>query len=101
MALVTVMSLLRHIGGGIQGSFYGVYLCEIGISATMIGLFISSMGLRVTLNQIVWFMVPIIIGFLAEMVGIPASFYICGGFAFVLVVLSGIWAYRVNAFGRD
>jgi predicted MFS family arabinose efflux permease len=183
MAFVMIMSLLRHIGGGIQGSFYGVYLSEIGISATMIGLFISgmglfgligsmsvtpllrivraqwlllvtvlasivfivvtpllrheaalflsaglrgwalaaslallvslisgianrqeqgkAMGLRVTLNQIVWFAVPVIIGFLAELVGIPASFYICGGFALLLVILSGFWAYRIDAFGKD
>ena len=182
MAFVMIMSLLRHIGGGIQGSFYGVYLSEVGISATMIGLFISAMGLfgligslsvtpllrimraqwlllvmvlasivfivvtpllrheaglflsaglrgwalaaslallvslisgianrqqqgkamglRVTLNQIVWFAVPIIVGFLAEIVGIPASFYICGGFALLLVILSGLWAFRIDAFGK-
>jgi MFS family permease len=183
MAFVMIMSLLRHIGGGIQGSFYGVFLSEIGISATMIGLFISAMGLfgligslsvtpllrvlraqwlllvmvlasiifivitpllrheaefllsagvrgwalaaslallislisgnanqqeqgkamglRVTLNQIVWFLVPVIVGFLAELVGIPASFYICGGFALLLVILAGVWAHRANAFDRD
>jgi predicted MFS family arabinose efflux permease len=61
----------------------------------------KAMGLRVTLNQIVWFAVPVIIGFLAELVGIPASFYICGGFALLLVILSGFWAYRIDAFGKD
>ena len=183
MAFVMIMSLLRHIGGGIQGSFYGVYLSEIGISATMIGLFISAMGLfglvgsmsvtpllrimraqwlllvmvlasivfivvtpllrheaglflsaglrgwalaaslallvslisgiadshqqgkamglRATLNQVVWFAVPIIVGFLAELVGIPASFYICGGFALLLVLSCGFWAYHINAFEKD
>lgn len=183
MAFVMIMSLLRHVGGGIQGSFYGVYLSEIGISATMIGVFISAMGLfglvgslsvspllriirahwlllvmvlasiifivitpllryeaglflsaglrgwalaaslallvslisgianqqaqgkamglRVTLNQIVWFVVPIIVGLLAELVGIPASFYICGGFAVALVTLSGFWAHRTGAFGKN
>jgi len=182
MAFVLIMSLLRHVGGGLQGSFYGVYLSEIGISATMIGLFTSAMGLfglvgslsvtpllrfirapwlllvmvlasitfiaitpflhqeaslfmsaglrgwalaaslallvslisgiasrqdlgkamglRVTLNQVVWFIVPIVVGFLAEIVGIPASFYICGGFALVLVVVTGIFAHRFNAFGE-
>ena len=60
----------------------------------------KAMGLRVTLNQIVWFAVPIIVGFLAEIVGIPASFYICGGFALLLVILSGLWAFRIDAFGK-
>ena len=61
----------------------------------------KAMGLRVTLNQIVWFLVPVIVGFLAELVGIPASFYICGGFALLLVILAGVWAHRANAFDRD
>ena len=59
------------------------------------------MGLRATLNQVVWFAVPIIVGFLAELVGIPASFYICGGFALLLVLSCGFWAYHINAFEKD
>ncbi len=41
---VMAMSLLRHLGGGIQASFYGVHLKDIGISATTIGLLISING---------------------------------------------------------
>ena len=42
IALVIMLTLLRHSGNGIQGSFYIVYLESIGISATMIGLLISA-----------------------------------------------------------
>ena len=42
IALVIMLTLLRHSGNGIQGSFYIVYLESIDISATMIGLLISA-----------------------------------------------------------
>ena len=42
IALVIMLTLLRHSGNGIQGSFYIVYLESIGISATAIGLLISA-----------------------------------------------------------
>ena len=172
---VMAMSLLRHLGGGIQASFYGVHLKDIGISATTIGLLISingafglvgslsaaplqrffrahtlllflvtgsiafvaitpllgdgvtwlmlasgargwamaaslvflismiarytdtamqgkAMGLRVTLNQMTWFAVPVVMGFVAEIFGREYSFYVIGVTAILMVVLLGVWA---------
>ncbi len=42
IALVIMLTLLRHSGNGIQGSFYIIYLESIDISATAIGLLISA-----------------------------------------------------------
>ena len=180
---VMTMSLLRHLGGGIQASFYGVHLKDIGISATTIGLLISingafglvgslsaapmqrcfrdhwlllllvtgsivfvaitpllrdqvtllmvasgmrgwamagslvllismiaryaesemhgkAMGLRVTLNQMTWFAVPVIMGFVAEIFGREHSFYIIGVVAVALVALLGFWTFRCQIFDR-
>ena len=181
ICFVMAMSLLRHLGGGIQASFYGVHLKDIGISATTIGLLISvngafgligslsaaplqryfhahilllflvtgsivfvaitpllgdqvialilasgvrgwamaaslvflismiarysavdmqgkAMGLRVTLNQMTWFAVPIVMGFAAEIFGREASFYVVGITAIILVGLLGLWARWRKAF---
>ena len=181
ICFVMAMSLLRHLGGGIQSSFYGVHLKDIGISATTIGLLISvngafgligslsaaplqryfrphilllflvigsivfvaitpllgdqvialvlasgvrgwamaaslvflismiarytptdmqgkAMGLRVTLNQMTWFAVPIVMGFVAEIFGREISFYVIGVAAITLVALMGLWAGWRKAF---
>jgi MFS family permease len=181
ICFVMAMSLLRHLGGGIQASFYGVHLKDIGISATTIGLLISvngafgligslsaaplqrnfrthilllflvvgsivfvaitpllgdqvialvlasgvrgwamaaslvflismiahytpadrqgkAMGLRVTVNQMTWFVVPIVMGFVAEIFGRENSFYVIGVAAITLVALLGLWARWRNAF---
>jgi predicted MFS family arabinose efflux permease len=181
ICFVMAMSLLRHLGGGIQASFYGVHLKDIGISATTIGLLISvngalgligslsaaplqryfrthilliflvtgsivfvaitpllgdqvtalvlasgargwamaaslvflisiiaryaevdmqgkAMGLRVTLNQMTWFAVPIVMGFVAEAFGRETSFYVIGVAAIILVALYGLWARWRKAF---
>jgi MFS family permease len=42
VAFVIMISVLRHSGISIQGSFYVVYLEGIGISGTLIGLFLSA-----------------------------------------------------------
>ncbi len=42
ISFVVIMTLLRHSSNGIQNSFYIVYLNEIGISGTMIGVLMSS-----------------------------------------------------------
>tara|TARA_Y100000814_G_scaffold67962_1_gene42131 strand:+ start:70 stop:1302 length:1233 start_codon:yes stop_codon:yes gene_type:complete len=180
---VLTMSLLRHLGGGIQASFYGVHLKDIGISATTIGLLISingafglvgslsaapmqryfkdhwlliflvtvsilfititpilndhvialmfasglrgwamaaslvfiismiaryaeremqgrAMGLRVTLNQMTWFAVPVIMGFVAEIFGREDSFYVIGFTAIILLGLLTVWTYHRKIFHK-
>ena len=180
---VLTMSLLRHLGGGIQASFYGVHLKDIGISATTIGLLISingafglvgslsaapmqryfkdhsllmflvtvsilfititpilsdhvialmlasgvrgwamaaslvfiismiaryseremqgrAMGLRVTLNQMTWFAVPVIMGFVAEVFGREDSFYVIGFTAIILLGLLTLWTYHRKVFHK-
>lgn len=180
MTFVMVMTMLRHVGGGIQGSFYVVYLEGIGISATMIGLLLTvsgvfglagslgvapllrfqrahwfllwtvivslifvvitpaltelpelmlatglrgwalaaslvllmmliariagpqmqgqAMGLRVTLNQLVWFIVPITMGALIDLIGMAASFYLIGALTLGLMMFAGWRVGRVRPF---
>jgi predicted MFS family arabinose efflux permease len=58
----------------------------------------KAMGLRVTLNQMTWFAVPIVMGFVAEIFGREASFYVVGITAIILVGLLGLWARWRKAF---
>jgi predicted MFS family arabinose efflux permease len=174
------MTMLRHVGGGIQGSFYVVYLEGIGISATMIGVLLTvsgvfglagslgvapllrfqrahwfllwtvivslvfvvitpaltglpelmlatglrggalaaslvllmtliarvagpqlqgqAMGLRVTLNQMVWFIVPITMGALIDLIGMAASFYLIGAVTLGLMAFAGLRVARARPF---
>jgi len=180
MAFIMAMTVLRHVGGGIQGSFYVVYLKDIGISATMIGLLLTvsgvfglagslsvapllrfqrahwfllwtvivslvfvaitpaldgapelmlasglrgwalaaslvllmtliarvagpqmqgqAMGLRVTLNQAVWFVVPVAMGALIDLAGTAASFYLIGALTVGLVLWAGWRVARAGPF---
>ncbi len=45
IALVMGITLMRHAGTGMQGSFYVVYLKEIGITGTAIGSLFSMIGI--------------------------------------------------------
>jgi MFS family permease len=45
IALVMGITMMRHAGTGIQGSFYVVYLKEIGITGTAIGSLFSIIGI--------------------------------------------------------
>ena len=178
-----MITVLRQIGAGIQGSFYVVYLKSIGVNGTMIGLIMTvngivglagsltvapllrvvsdrrlllwtsaasvlfvaitpllpdvtlltiasglrgwvlaaslvlivsliaqsagptklgkAMGLRVTLNQAMSAIVPVIMGGVTELVGIDASFYWTGGVALALFALAGWRARRSRAPGSD
>lgn len=183
MAFVMAMSVLRHVGGGIQGSFYVVYLEGIGISATMIGVLLTvsgvfgmagsltvapllrfqrahwfllwtaivslvfvvitpalgelpelmlatglrgwalaaslvllmtliarsagprmqgqAMGLRVTLNQAVWLVVPIVMGALIDLIGMAESFYLIGAVTLGLMGFAGWRVARVRPFDEN
>ena len=52
-----------------------------------------AMGLRVTLNQMIWFAVPVIMGFVAEIFGREDSFYVIGFTAIILLGLLTLWTY--------
>jgi MFS family permease len=176
VAFVVVMTALRISSSGIQTSFYVVYLEEIGLTGTLIGVLISmsegaglagaymagwwerfirphwvfvifavmsifcvtmtpglggifvllmlatagrgyaqglsqpvmfgilsravdpslqgtAIGLRTTSNRFATVVVPLIMGFVADAVGIEQSFYMIGGF---LIVCCGIVALTVN-----
>ena len=58
----------------------------------------KAMGLRVTLNQMTWLGVPIVMGFVAETFGRETSFYVIGVAAIILVALMGLWARWRKAF---
>lgn len=176
IAFAMAMTMLRHVGGGIQGSFYIVYLEGIGISGTMIGLLLTvngifglggsltvaplqkylkahwflmwsvaltvfavaitpaldsmmsltvasalrgwalaaslvllislianaagpgeqgkAMGLRVTLNQIVWFIVPILLGGIIQIAGLAAGLYVAGALTLALIAVCAVFARR-------
>lgn len=177
LLFVMIVTVLRQVGAGIQGSFYTVYLESIGLSATMIGVLMTvngvvgllgslsvapmlryvrerwlllwtaagsvvfvaitpmlwdvgslmvasglrgwvlaaslvlivaliaqaagagrqgkAMGLRVTVNQAMSAIVPVVMGGIAEIAGIEASFYWTGGIALVLFVVIGLSARRM------
>lgn len=180
IAFAMAMTMLRHVGGGIQGSFYIVYLEGIGISGTVIGLLLTvnavfglggsltvepllrivkayrfllwtvalsvfavaitpaldtvwmlgaasalrgwalaaslvllislianavgaevqgkAMGLRVTVNQMVWFAVPVVLGAIIEVAGLTAGFYLAGALTLFLIALCGVSARRRAVF---
>ena len=52
----------------------------------------KAMGLRVTVNQMAWFVAPIIMGFSAESFGRENSFYIMGLTTIAFIVFLGVWA---------
>ncbi len=45
IALIIAATFMRQVGSGIQSSFYGVWLSEAGITASMIGLLIGTSSL--------------------------------------------------------
>jgi MFS family permease len=180
IAFAMAMTMLRHVGGGIQGSFYIVYLQGIGISGTMIGLLLTvngifglggsltvaplqrylrahwflaltvaltvfavvitpalesivslaaasalrgwalaaslvllisliagavgpevqgkAMGLRVTLNQLVWFIVPILLGAIIEFTNLATGFYVAGTLTLALIALCAVFTWRKGQF---
>lgn len=58
----------------------------------------TAVGLRNTLNRIAQISLPIIMGAIAEVIGIPASFPVVGGALIVLMLASAANAYRKRAF---
>ena len=61
----------------------------------------KAMGLRVTVNQAMSAIVPVIMGGVTEIVGIEASFYWTGGVALALFAVTGWWARRSIARSGD
>ena len=59
-----------------------------------------AMGLRVTLNQMTWFVVPVIMGFVAEIFGREDSFYVIGFTAIILLGLLTLWTYHRKIFHK-
>jgi MFS family permease len=181
VAFVVVMTALRNSSTGIQTSFYIVYLEEIGLLGTLIGVLIglsegagilgalmagwwekffrphwvligfvimsvafvsitpvlggvfvllviattcrgfaqgltqpvmfgvlaravdsgmqgASIGLRTTSNRLSAVLVPFVMGFVADMVGIENSFYVCGGFLITCCIVVALFIRRIPDF---
>jgi MFS family permease len=96
IALLTVASGLR---GWVLAASLVLIVSLIAQSAgpTKIG---KAMGLRVTVNQAMSAIVPVIMGGVTELVGIDASFYWTGGIALALFALTGWHAARVERASR-
>ena len=60
----------------------------------------TSIGLRTTSNRLSAVLVPFVMGFVADIVGIKNSFYVCGGFLIVCCIVVALTIRRVPAF-RD
>ena len=54
----------------------------------------KAMGLRVTVNQSMSAIIPVVMGGIAELAGIEASFYWTGGIAVALFAVVGLWMRR-------
>jgi MFS family permease len=58
----------------------------------------ASIGLRTTSNRLAAVVVPLLMGFVAEWVGIENSFYICGGILIVCTVGVALFIHRMPDF---
>ncbi len=95
IAFVVIMTLLRHSSNGIQNSFYIVYLNEIGLSGTLIGILLASSsilgaagslsaGPMTRLLRAHWLLIIAVAASILLIVITP----LLGGFAALLVVMA-------------
>ncbi len=186
VAITLVIGMMTHVGGNIQGTFYVVWLHQVGISGTLIGALISisslaagigslfavrlaryfrpywllwfvvwtaivliaitplfgtfvvfaivlslrsvingvhqplvialmlktagsdaqgrAIGLRSTANRVTAIGAPVLMGAIAEIIGIEASFYVMGAIASVAMVAIAWWMTKhpeIHAAARD
>ncbi|MBT5047914.1 MAG: MFS transporter [Rhodospirillaceae bacterium] len=57
-----------------------------------------SIGLRTTSNRLSAVLVPFVMGFVADMVGIENSFYVCGGFLIACCIVATLFIRRIPDF---
>jgi sugar phosphate permease len=58
----------------------------------------TSIGLRTTSNRLSAVVVPLVMGFVAEWMGIENSFYVCGGILIACTIGIGLFIRRVAGF---
>ena len=58
----------------------------------------ASIGLRTTFNRASAVLVPFVMGFVADQVGIENSFYVCGGFLIVCCLITALLIRRLPDF---
>jgi len=58
----------------------------------------ASIGLRTTSNRLSAVLVPFVMGFVADMVGIKNSFYVCGGFLIACCIIVALFVRRIPGF---
>ncbi|MCH8859149.1 MAG: MFS transporter [Proteobacteria bacterium] len=58
----------------------------------------ASIGLRTTSNRLSAVLVPFVMGFVADMVGIKNSFYVCGGFLIACCIIVALFIRRMPNF---
>jgi len=58
----------------------------------------ASIGLRTTSNRLSAVLVPFVMGFVADMVGIENSFYVCGGFLMACSIIVALYIRRLPDF---
>ena len=58
------------------------------------------MGLRVTINQIVWFIVPVLLGAIIEIAGVAAGFYVAGALTLALIAVCAVLVRRWEMFSE-
>lgn len=58
----------------------------------------ASIGLRTTSNRLSAVLVPFVMGFVADRVGIENSFYVCGGFLIACCIVAALFIRRIPDF---
>jgi hypothetical protein len=58
----------------------------------------KAMGLRVTLNQLVWFIVPVLLGAIIEFTNLATGFYVAGTLTLALIALCAVFTWRKGQF---
>lgn len=97
---ITLLTIASGLRGGVLAASLVLIVSLIAQSAGPAKLG-KAMGLRVTVNQAMSGIVPVVMGGVTELVGIDASFYWTGGVALALFALTGWLARHSLARGAD
>ena len=56
----------------------------------------KAVALRSTANRITHIIIPVFMGGIAEIIGIANSFYVVGGVVLAMIVLLGLYVWRLS-----
>ncbi|MEE8515273.1 MAG: MFS transporter [Alphaproteobacteria bacterium] len=100
--LLGSVSLLLLLASALRGGTLGLsqpLMVSILLKSAGPGAQGKSVGLRTTANRAAQTILPVLMGAIAEMVGIANSFYVIGGVLLILVGLVAIYTWRSPSLG--